>query len=46
MVVESQGITVVYQSDIEGYLQNSIVDYSDSWYERGFVIRGSRLSSC
>lgn len=46
MIVESQGITVVYSSDIEGYLQNSVVDYSNSWFERGFVIRGSKLSSC
>ena len=46
MIIESQGITVVYQNDIEGYVKNSIVDYSNSWFERGFVIRGSGLSSC
>jgi Fe-S cluster assembly iron-binding protein IscA len=44
--VESQGITVVYNSDIEGYVQNSVIDYSNSWFERGFVIKGSMLSSC
>ena len=46
IVVESQGIMIVYNSGIEEYIQNSIVDYSNSWYERGFVIKGSRLSSC
>lgn len=46
VVVESQGITVVYESDLEGYLHNSVIDYSNSWLERGFVIRGNGLSSC
>lgn len=46
VVVESQGITVVYSSDLEEYVSNSIVDYSNSWFERGFVIRGASTSSC
>jgi len=46
IVVESEGITVVYNSEIEGYVQNSVIDYQDSWFGRGFVIRGSELSSC
>jgi Fe-S cluster assembly iron-binding protein IscA len=46
VVVESQGITVVYNSDIEGYVCSTVIDYSDSWFERGFIIRGSQLSSC
>ena len=46
VVVEAQGITVVYNSDIEGYVNNSVVDYSNSWLDRGFVIRGSEVSSC
>lgn len=46
MLVEARGIKVVYNSDIEGYVHNSVVDYANSWFERGFVIRGSGLSSC
>ena len=46
VVVESQGITVVYSSDLEEYVSNSIVDYSNGWFERGFVIRGASTSSC
>lgn len=46
VAVESQGITVVYDSAIEQYVSNSVVDYSNSWFERGFVIRGGRTSSC
>jgi len=46
VIVESQGITVVYNSGIEGYVSNSIIDYANSWFERGFVIRGSQMSSC
>jgi Fe-S cluster assembly iron-binding protein IscA len=46
VIVESQGIKVVYDSDIEPYVKDLIVDYSDHWYERGFVLRGARTSSC
>jgi hypothetical protein len=46
VVIKSQDIMVVYNFGIEGYIKNSIVDYSDSWFERGFVIRGARTSSC
>jgi Fe-S cluster assembly iron-binding protein IscA len=45
-VVESQEIKVVYETSIEGYVQNAIVDFSDSWYSKGFTIRGGALSSC
>lgn len=46
IVIESQGITVVYNSNLEEQVRNSVVDYSNSWFERGFVIRGGRSSSC
>ncbi|HZK71413.1 MAG TPA: hypothetical protein VFD03_07835 [Clostridia bacterium] len=44
--MESQGITVIYSSDIEEYVQNANVDYANNWLERGFVIRGAGVSSC
>lgn len=45
-VVESQGIKVIYESDLEAYLSNSVIDYSTKWFERGFLIRGAMTSSC
>ena len=44
--MESQGITVIYSSDIEEYVQNANVDYANNWLEHGFVIRGAGVSSC
>lgn len=44
VIIESQGIKVVYDSDIEPYVNGITIDYSNNWYERGFVVRGG--SSC
>lgn len=46
IVIEAQGIKVVYNSDIKEYVQNSIIDYSNSWFQRGFIIKGANTSSC
>lgn len=46
VVIESQGITVIYNSDIEEYVQDSIIDYSKNWFQRGLVIRGAKTSTC
>ena len=46
VVVESLGIKVVYEADIQSYLSTATIDYSNRWFQRGFVIKGSRLSSC
>jgi Fe-S cluster assembly iron-binding protein IscA len=43
---ESNGIRVVYNSSIEAYVRNSVVDYSKSWFRRGFFITGGGVSSC
>jgi iron-sulfur cluster assembly protein len=45
-VVESEGIKLVYDSKIEAYLRGSVVDYANSWFERGFVIKGPGMSDC
>lgn len=45
-IVESQGIKVIYESDLEAYLNNSVIDYSNKWFERGFHIKGAMTSSC
>ena len=46
VVVESQGINVVYEAELEDYVKNSVIDYSNKWFEKGFVLRGARASSC
>lgn len=46
IAIVSQGINVVYNSDLERYVENSLIDYSNNWFERGFVIRGGITSSC
>jgi Fe-S cluster assembly iron-binding protein IscA len=45
-LIESQEIKVVYNSNLEEQVNNCVVDYANSWFERGFVIRGARTSSC
>ena len=45
-VIESQGITVVYNSNLEEQVCNTVVDFANSWFEQGFVIRGGATSSC
>lgn len=46
IVVESRGVKVVYNSDIQMYVHDILIDYSSKWYERGFVLRGAGTSSC
>lgn len=48
VVVESQGITVVYKTDDEIYVDSSYIDYMESKYVQEFVITGtgSQPSSC
>lgn len=46
IVVESEGVKIVFESDFEEYLSESTIDYSDSWYKRGFTIKGSGMSAC
>ena len=44
VLVESQGVKVVYASFIEGYINNSEIDYANNFFNKGFYIKGS--SSC
>lgn len=45
-VVESEGITIIYSTNIEEYLNGAVIDYSNSWFNKGFSIRGGGTSSC
>ncbi len=43
VIIESQGIKVVYHPDLEAYLKNAVVNYENKWYKRGFVLDGLQL---
>ena len=46
IVVESEAMDVVFDSELEAYVRGAVIDYSDAWYKRGFSIRGGGMSSC
>lgn len=46
IVIESQGIKVVYESNLSDYVKDSVVDYSNGWFSKGFVLRGAGGSTC
>ena len=46
VIVEYEGIKVVYNGEIKKYVRNSVIDYANNWFQRGFVIRGDMTSSC
>lgn len=41
VLVESEGVKVVYASAIERYINSSIIDYANNFFNRGFYIKGS-----
>lgn len=46
IVTEYDGIKIVYNADVKKYVRNSVIDYANSWFQRGFIIRGEGTSSC
>lgn len=46
IVVESQGIKIVYEADLEAYVRDSVIDYSNRWFNKGIVLKGSVYSAC
>lgn len=46
IIVESQGIKVIYESDLKAYLNGAVINYSNNFYNRGFTIGGGSTSSC
>ena len=46
VVVEAEGIKVVYDSEFGYYLDDVELDYNDEGYSKGFMLRGGKLSSC
>jgi len=45
-VEEVGDIKVVYDSMLEPYVNGIVIDYSNSFFNRGFSIRGGSSSSC
>jgi len=45
-IIESKGIKIIYDSKLENYLNGTVIDYSNSWFGRGFTIGGISTSSC
>ena len=46
IIVETEGIKVIYDSEFKDYLNGVVINYSDNWFKRGFIISGESLSSC
>lgn len=46
IVVEADGMKVVYTKQIEGHVGRATVDYRDKWYDRGFRLVGLPYGSC
>jgi len=46
IVIESQGIKIVYEADLEAYIKDSVIAYSNRWFNRGIVLKGSTYSAC
>jgi Fe-S cluster assembly iron-binding protein IscA len=44
--VEVQGISFIYQKSDEGYMKNSVIDFQDSFFGRGFVVRSATSGFC
>ena len=46
MVVESNDVKVVFSKDLQGHVNNIVIDYIDKWYSRGFRLLGASAGSC
>ena len=46
VLIENGEIKVVYDSQLNEYLETAVIDYSDSWFSRGFRIIGGGISHC
>lgn len=46
VVVESQGVKVVFDQNLASTLENARVNYSDKWFNKGFSLEGAGASSC
>lgn len=45
-ILESDGVKVVFASDIEKYVQEAYIDYNDDPEDRGFYIFSPAVGAC
>lgn len=43
---EIKGIKVVYVQQLKPHLEDVVIDYADSWYQRGFRIIDGNRGAC
>ncbi|PKM84650.1 MAG: hypothetical protein CVU86_06360 [Firmicutes bacterium HGW-Firmicutes-11] len=46
LLVESNGIKVVFSKDLEGYVNGLKLDYTDTGFNKGFRLTGGGIGSC
>jgi Fe-S cluster assembly iron-binding protein IscA len=46
ILVESKGINIIYEKDLEGYLDDAVVSYTGSGFNPGFKVNGASMSKC
>ena len=46
IVVESNGMKVVYNKQVEAHINKAKIDYRDKWYNRGFRLVNLPFGSC
>ena len=45
-IVHSQGVAFVYHKDEEALLNQTVIDYKDSWYGEGFTVCSPKSEPC
>ncbi|MGI6733458.1 MAG: hypothetical protein ACOX4J_04725 [Anaerovoracaceae bacterium] len=46
LLVESNGVKVVYSKDLKPYVEHLALEYEDKWFNKGFRLTGNNLGSC
>lgn len=46
ILVKVEGMSIVYNLDLEAYVNGAIIDYSNDWFSPGFIISSPNSSSC
>jgi Fe-S cluster assembly iron-binding protein IscA len=44
--VDVKGLRFVYDQNDEGFMQDSVIDFQESYLGKGFVIRGASSGYC
>lgn len=46
LVVETNGVRVIYHKDLDNHIYNLTLDYGDRWYNKGFRFTGKGTGVC